>query len=121
MLKQFNIDESYICDVRVRTETSLIKDPNNPTYDDIIKILKGHDKMINISNKDHDEFTKLRNLLEEQGYIKTDRGCWNGDRVLKGFKLNEFTLKKGNKFLCATAMQGAIGFARKYNRTTIGI
>ena len=69
----FTIDEQYICDVTIRTEHDFIKDRNNPTHDDLIKILKGWDKSVSISNKDHDEFTKLRNQLEEQGYLSTVR------------------------------------------------
>lgn len=114
MLKQFTIDETYICDVMVREECDFIKDRNNPTPEDLIKILKGCDKSYSISHKDHDEFTKLRNQLEELGYIKTQRGWWNGDRVIKGFKLNEWTFKKGEKFSCAAAMRGSIECARKY-------
>ena len=120
MLREFFIDESYITDVTVRTETSLLKNPDDPTPEDLIKILKGHDKMVSISNKDHDEFTKLRNQLEELGYIKTERGWWNGDRVIKGFKLNGFPLKKGEKFLCAGAMRGAMSFAKNNKRSRIG-
>jgi hypothetical protein len=114
MLKQFTIDEQFICDVTVRTEFDLIKDRNNPTHDDLIKVLKGHDKMTSISNKDHDEFTKLRNQLEELGYIKIERGWWNGDRVLKSFKLNEWTFRKGQRFSCAGAMNNSISCARKF-------
>ena len=121
MLKQFTIDEQFICDVTVRTEHDFIKDRTNPTHEDLIKILKGYDKSFSISNKDHDEFTKLRNQLEELGYIETQRRWWNGDRVLKGFKLNEFTFKKGDKFACAAAMKGSIAFARKYKRKNLGI
>lgn len=119
MLKQFFIDEQYICDVTVRTEHDFIKDRNNITHDDLIKILKGWDKSISISNKDHDEFTKLRDQLEEQGYISTCRNCWNGDRVLKSFKLNEWTFRKGHKFPCAAAMKVSIQCARKYGRKNI--
>jgi hypothetical protein len=114
MLRQFTIDEQYICDVTVRTEHDFVKDRNNPTHDDLIMILKGHDKSYSISNKDHDEFTKLRDQLEELGYIKTERSWWNGDVVLKGFKLNEWTFKKGDKFYCAGAMSNSIHCARKY-------
>lgn len=114
MLRQFTIDEQYICDVTVRTEHDFIKDRNNPTHEDLIKILKGYDKGLTISNKDHDEFTKLRNQLEELGYIETQRGWWNGDRVLKGFKLNEWTFKKDERFPCASAMNTSIHCARKY-------
>lgn len=118
-LKTFTIDEAYICDVTVRTETDFIKDRNNPTNEELIKILKGYDKMVSISNKDHDEFTKLRNQLEELGYIKTERGWWNGDRVLKSFKLNEWTMRKGHKFPCASALNSSIHCARKFKWKTI--
>ena len=114
MLRQFTIDEQYICDVTVRTEKSMLENPENPTHNDLIKILRGHDKMIGISSKDHDEFTKLRNQLEKLGYITTQRNSWNGDRVLKGFKLNEWTFKKGEKFCCAGAMNNSIQCARKF-------
>ena len=114
MLKQFTIDEQFICDVIVRTEHDLIKDRNNPTYDDLIKIIKGWDKLISTSNKDHDEFTKLRNELSRLKYIEIERGWWNGDRVLKSFKLNEWTFRRGHKFPCATAMQSSISCARKF-------
>jgi hypothetical protein len=119
MLKQFTIDESFICDVTVRTEHDFIKDRNNPTHDDLIKILKGYDKMYSTSNKDHDEFTKLRNQLEELGYIKCERGWWNGDRILKSFKLNEWTFRKGHTFPCASAMNNSIHCARKYKWKSI--
>jgi hypothetical protein len=118
-LKTFTIDEAYICDVIVRTEHDFIKDRNRPTNEDLIKILKGWDKSVSISNKDHDEFTKLRNQLEELGYIETQRGWWNGDCVLKPFKLNEWTFKKGHKFPCAAAMRTSIDCARKFKWKSI--
>lgn len=120
MLREFFIDESYITDVTVRTVTSNLDNPDNPTPEDLIKILKGKHQWVSISNKDHDEFTKLRNQLEELGYIKTERGWWNGDRVIKGFKLNGFPLKKGERFLCAGAMRGAMSFAKNNKRSRIG-
>lgn len=119
MLKQFTIDEDYICDVAVVIEHDFIEDRAHPTYNDLIKTLKGYDKSISYSNKDHDEFTKLRNHLEKLGYIECQRGWWNGDRVLKSFKLNEWTFRKGHKFLCAAAMKVSIQSARKQGRNTI--
>ena len=119
MLRQFTIDESFICDVIVRTEHDFIKDRNNPTHEDLIKVLKGYDKGVSISNKDHDEFTKLRNQLEELGYIKCERGWWNGDQVLKSFKINEWTFKKGHRFPCASALNNSIHCARKYKWKSI--
>lgn len=121
MLRQFTIDESFICDVFVRIEHDFIKDRNNITPDDLIKILKGYDKSVTITHKDHDEFTKLRNQLEELGYIKCERSWWNGDRVIKGFKLNEWTFRKGQKFTCATAMRSSIAYARNSGRKNLEI
>jgi hypothetical protein len=118
-MKQFYIDEQYICDVQVRIEHDFIKDRSNLTHEDLIKILKGYDKSVSVSNKDHDEFTRLRNQLEQEGYIETQRGWWNGDRVLKTFKLNEWTFRKGHQFCCAAAMKVSIQVARKHGRKTI--
>lgn len=119
MLKEFFIDESYICDVTIRKEYDYIKDRNNITNEDLIKIIKGCDKAVTIGNKDHDEFTKLRNQLEEEGYIKTVRNCWNGDSILKSFKLNGWTMRKGHRFPCAAAMKVSITCARKYKWKSI--
>ena len=118
-LRSFSIDEAHIIDVTVHTEYDYVKDRNNPTNEDLIKILKGCDKGVCISNKDHDEFTRLRNQLEELGYIKTQRGWWNGDRVLKSFKLNEWTFRKGHQFPSAGAMRVSIDCARRYGWKTI--
>lgn len=118
-LKQFNIDENFICDVQVINVFDGIKDRNNITHEDLIKIIKGCDKVTSTSHEDHPEFAKLRDQLEELGYIKTERGWWNGDRVLKSFKLNEWTFKKGHKFCSAAAMKNSILCARKYGWRTI--
>lgn len=120
MLREFIIDEQYITDVNVRTVTSNLDNPDDPTPEDLIKILQGKHQWISLSNKDHDEFTKLRNYLEELGYIQTQRSWWNGDIVLKGFKLNGFCLKKGEKFLSAGAMRVAMSCARKNKHSRIG-
>jgi len=53
---------------------------------------------------DHPEFTKLRNKLEKQGYIKIEHEWINGDRVVKPFSLNGFKFKKHMQFPCASAM-----------------
>jgi hypothetical protein len=115
----FTIPEEYICDVTVRTEHDFIEDRNNPTHDDLIKILKGYDKAVSISSKDHDEFTKLRNQLEAEGYIQTVRNCWNGDRVLKPFYLNGWRFKKNHRFPCAAALKVSIECAKKYKWKSI--
>ena len=54
--------------------------------------------------KDHPEFTKLRNRLCKLGYIQIELSYWNGDRVLKPFKLNELTFNTGEQFSSASAL-----------------
>ena len=115
MLRQFILDEKYITDVTVRVER---RQEFNDKHD-LFKVIKNPIVMTSIPSKDHDEFTNLRNQLEESGYIKTERGWWNGDRVLKSFKLNEWTFRKGHKFPCAAAMRVSIDCARKHNWKTI--
>lgn len=117
----FTIDEQYLTDVHIRTETSLLSDPENPTPDDLIRILKGHDKMISHSVIDHDEFAKLRNQLEELGYIRCQRNSWNGDTVLKPFTLNGYKFKKHVRFPCAAALGVSVRSAKKYGRKTLGL
>ena len=119
MLKNFEIDDQYIIDISVRIEHDYIKDRANATHEDLIKILKGHDKCYIISNKDHDEFTKLRDQLEELGYITTVRNSWNGDRILKSFKLNGWTMRKGHKFPCAAALRCSIDCAKTHGWKSI--
>jgi hypothetical protein len=119
MLKNFSINEQYLTSVTVRQEIDFIKDRSNLTDEDLIKILKGSDKCISISSKDHDEFTKLREMLGQLGYISIQRGWWNGDRVVKSFKLNGWTFKKGHKFLSACALGNSIQCAKKHNWKTI--
>lgn len=116
---EFTIPEECLTSVTVRTEHDFIKDRNNPTPEDIIKILKEYDKSVSTSNKDHDEFTKLRNQLEELGYIKIECKWWNGDEVLKPFTLNGFKFKKNSKFSCASALGIRMELAKKDNRKTL--
>ena len=120
MLREFFIDEEYVTDVTVRTERSLLENPENPTHEDLIKILKGEDKMVSIASKDHPEFAKLRDELENLGYIITQRSWWNGDKVIKGFKLNGYPLKKGERFYSAAAMSGSFKMAKLYKKSRIG-
>jgi hypothetical protein len=119
MLKNFEIDEQFLTDVTIRTEFTHLDNPDDPTHEDLIKIIKGRDKTVMIGNKDHDEFTKLRDQLEELGYIKTVRNSWNGDQVTKSFKLNGWYFRKGCRFPCATALGNSIHCAKKFGWKTL--
>jgi hypothetical protein len=114
MLAQFTIDEQYLCNVVIREQEDTIKDRTNLTNSDIIKIIKGEDYVLKRTyTRDHPQFSLLRNQLDQQGYIKIERSCINGDTVLKPFKLNEWEFCTGDRFLSATAMMISISVARK--------
>lgn len=57
-----------------------------------------------IYSEDHPAFTALRNRLEKDGYIKTERNWSNGDRVTKPFYLNNMYFDIGEQFSCAPAL-----------------
>jgi hypothetical protein len=54
---------------------------------------------------DHPSFTRLRNHLEVEAYIKTCRVSKNGDSVLKEFYLNGAKFVPGDRFYSACAMK----------------
>jgi hypothetical protein len=92
-LKQFRLKKEYITSV-----------PDNQymVLSDLVgKIIIQGDSY---GTKDHPEFTKLRNKLCELGYIFIEPTYWNGDKVLKPFKLNKLSFKKGEQFPCAAAL-----------------
>lgn len=69
-----------------------------------------------ISHIDHPKFTELRDKLEREGYIKTQRSWWNGDSVLKKFILNGMPFKVGDKFPCASALGIWLTVRRKHKK-----
>lgn len=101
----FTIDPSYLCSVTVREEYNIHAGKKSLTDDELVEVLKGNGKWTSVSNKDHDEFTELRNRLERDGFIKTQRGWWNGDRVLKEFSLNGAIFHPDDKFMCGAAIK----------------
>lgn len=104
-MEKFYIDEQYLSDIVVKRYASgLVLDKENPTIENVVDILKGKYDSYIITTTDHPEFTKLREKLEESGHIHVIRTYSNGDTVLKPFKLNGFSFKKGDMFLCAAAL-----------------
>jgi hypothetical protein len=114
MLVQYNINEKFLTDVTVRIEHNPYAGRTDLTDQDLIEAIKYNNTSFSISHEDHDEFTVLRNQLEQQGYIRCQRQWVNGDRVLKSFKLNEWTFKKGQNFPCAAALGCSMRTARKF-------
>jgi hypothetical protein len=120
MLKNFEIDEQYFCDDNVPIYRENLENRDNPTPEDMIKILKGEDRtLVGYSNRDHPVFAELRDRLERLGYIKTVRNSWNGDRVIKSFKLNGWTFRQEHRFPCAAALGISIRCAQKQGWTSI--
>lgn len=101
-MTEFTIDKAYLTSVTVRTEHKL-KFEN--TEDGLIKALCYQNNCFSIGSADHPEFTKLREQLGAEGYIKIQRGWWNGDEALKPFKLNGKKFKKGDQFPSACAIK----------------
>lgn len=65
---------------------------------------------------DHPAFAALRKHLSDNGYIQIpDYPCWNGDRVIKPFYLNDVFFREGEKFVCGSAMGGHLKFQKKYS------
>ena len=110
----FNIDPVYLTDVTVRTDYKPTRPVGQSTADDIVRALKGLDQCYSISSRDHPEFAILRDQLEAQGFIQTQRQWWNGDRVLQPFILNGMTFEIGEQFPCAVAMKGHLQAKQRY-------
>jgi len=110
----FTIDESKPFDVSIHSVRSYLENPENPTANDLIKILKGTHQFTSIRNEDSPEFKALRNQLEAEGYITCERGWLNGDRVLKPFTLNGVKFKVNGKFCCGGAMNSHLKWEREY-------
>ena len=101
---KFYIDIAYVTDVCVRTEYHIKQRIDEASEDFLVRKIKNSDSpMYSIGNKDHDEFTKLREQLGTEGYITIERNWSNGDRVVKQFYLNDVKFKKNDKFCCAAA------------------
>lgn len=112
-MNKFYIDIAYVTDVTVRTEHWPTQRADESSEDFLIrKLTHVSGTVVSISNKDHDEFTKLREQLGEEGYITIQRGWWNGDRVVKPFYLNDVKFKKGDKFCCASAMKYTLEYGK---------
>ena len=111
---KFYLDESYMCDVPDKRSYSMYsgRDPDSLTSDELMRILKGEDKITSLTFKDQPEFNRFREQLGTEGYIRIERGWWNGDRVLKPFTLNGVEFEIGEQFSSACAMKYHLEFAK---------
>ena len=101
----FTIDPEYLTSVTIRDEwNTYTRNGRVPTAEELILIIQGKGECSTTSSEDHPEFARLREQLGELGYIKIQRGWWNGDEVLKPFRLNGRKFKVGAQFSCGSAM-----------------
>lgn len=102
----FTIDEQYLTSITIREEwNTYTSDGRVPTAEELLLILKGKGHCSMTSSSDHPEFAKLRDQLEAEGYIKTCRNSWNGDRVIHPFRLNGKKFEVDEQFSCASAIR----------------
>ena len=83
------------------------------TDKDLVEVLKGNGNCSITGSDDGPEFKALRNQLEELGYIHCQRRWWNGDRVLKPFKLNGYKFKKDEQFSSGAALKLHMEFMKR--------
>lgn len=112
-MQEFTLDPQYFKDITICKEWGMYDHKETLTDDELVKVLKGEDRCSSISNSDHPEFNKLRTQLGELGYIHIELGWWNGDRVLKPFKLNGALFEKGEQFGCAFPCGSTIKYKLK--------
>ena len=108
----FQIDDCYLTSVTITKTWSMYAGRNNLTEEELVKVLQGKDRCSSTSSKDHPEFEKLREHLGAEGYIRIQRGWWNGDEVIKPFTLNGKRFKKSGQFPSAAAMRGHLKFMK---------
>jgi len=104
-LKEFYLDETLDWDITIHKEYNSYLNKDVVTNDDLVKALKGEGAWSMTGNDDGPEFKALRNQLEELGYITCERMWWNGDRVVKSFKLNGIQFKKDQQFSSGAALK----------------
>jgi hypothetical protein len=105
MTREFVIDPAFLCNVFIHRSWNSYANKDTTTNEDLIKILQGKGHRSMSSDDDHPEFKKLREQLGELGYIRIERGWWNGDRVLKPFTLNGARFRKDEQFCCGAAIK----------------
>jgi len=113
-MREFTILKEYLTDVTdnyVKYKYDTTKELTNEQLVDIL--VNGNIAYKSFGIKNHPEFEKLRDQLEELGYIRTSRNSSNGDRVLKTFKLNDMIFDEQTTFYCAAALKNMIEVRNK--------
>jgi hypothetical protein len=104
-MKNFTIDDAYLCTVLINRVWSIYDGLTELTSDELVKVLKGEDRCSSFSSDDHPEFAKLREQLGKEEFIRIEHNWWNGDYVIKPFSLNGAKFKIGEQFFSGAAIK----------------
>ena len=117
----FQIDDAYLSSITIRREWGLYDNipQDQLTHEQLINILKGKDRCSSVTTDDHPEFSKFRDRLEADGYIRKGPK-WNGDLAIKSFSVNGYRFDNGDKFFCAAALHNSIVVQRKILAKSVG-
>lgn len=117
ILTEFTIDEQFLCSVTTHEEGSIYAGRESLTEEELLRVMMGGDRWTMTGSRDHEEFARLRDRLEAEGYIRCERGWWNGDRALREFTLNGVQFNEGDKFGSGGYIRTQLEWKRKYNGT----
>jgi hypothetical protein len=109
----FKLDPEYVTDITIHQEWNTYTNKDDITDEDLVEVLKGRGSCSSTRSEDHPEFARLRDQLEQLGYIQCQRNWWNGDRVLKSFTLNGVAFEPGEQFPSAAPMKFHLERAQK--------
>lgn len=101
----FDIDPTSFVSVTITKNYYRYGDRTDLTATETMELIKNPITSTSTSSVDHPDFAALRDMLGELGYIKIQRNSWNGDEVLKPFRLNTVKFIAHEKFCCACAIK----------------
>lgn len=116
---KYSIDPQYVTDIIIHEQWSVHEDKTELTTEQLVDVLLGSDRCSSYHTEDHPEFARLRDQLESDGYIVTERRWWNGDSVLKKFTLNGVVFNPGDQFPSAAALQFRLGRNKKQEKNHV--
>jgi hypothetical protein len=117
-MQNFVIDPKLLTSVLVSYERVFIAEDLSQIPDSFKSSFDGTRAIQTTGWEDPSEFTQLRNLLHDQGFIKKEPRWWNGDRVLQAFTLNGHHFSEHEQFPCAEALGLRIKYATKTGAKT---
>lgn len=101
----FDIDPTSFVSITITKNYYRYSGRTDLTAAETMELIKNPITSTSTSSVDHPDFAALRDLLGELGYIKIQRNSWNGDSVIKPFRLNTAKFAVNETFRCACAIK----------------